>query len=198
MEKVKANPADTHNKGEQTKNTTCREFKTARQKVKVGVDRQNTGINVLRPFGRSYDTETKTTRIHQGVDISLEVGTPIYCPVNGKVMSIHTHKEGGVTLVVQCGSRRFGFCHLSSVTSELKKGSLVSEGQEIAQSGKTGYCDTPHLHLSVKTGGQWEEQGGLYMEEDEFGECRMVTRKARTVYVGGEYVDPTKYLKKIL
>lgn len=127
---------------------------------------------ISSPFGRRIDPINKIETIHQGVDISAPVGTPIFSPVAGRIAAIYKHSQGGLTVIIAsgCGGLRFGFCHLSS--ADLSTGANVCRGQMFARSGNSGRSTGAHLHYSVKCGGRW--QGDLY--------------------VGGLFVDSSKYL----
>jgi len=119
------------------------------------------------------DPINRLWREHTGVDIVMPVGTPVYSPVDGQIVGIYSHSSGGKTLVIKSdrGELRFGFCHLSDY--KVHRDQCVRPGDIIALSGNTGRTTGPHLHFSVKQGGEWVE--GLYY--------------------GGEYVDPVIYIE---
>ncbi len=129
------------------------------------------GVVTSRFGGRHHPLEG-VFKVHQGIDVSAVVGTPIYSPTDGTVAAVFTHISGGLTLVLRsdCGLIRYGMCHLNTVP--LEEGDEVRKGEIVAYSGNSGRSTGPHLHYSVKTGGKW------------YGEQ----------YVGGSYVDSEKYL----
>lgn len=127
---------------------------------------------VTSAFGPRRDPLNHLVAIHQGIDVSAPIGTPVYAPVDGVVAAVYDHAAGGRTLILSNaeGTLRFGFCHLSRI--EMLVGQAVRKGQLVARSGNTGRSTGPHLHFSVRAGGCW--------------------RDGR--YEGGAYVDPMPYL----
>lgn len=129
---------------------------------------------ISSPFGQRRDPILKTVRYHSGVDIAAPVGMVIYSPGRCVVVSVFTHYAGGKTLIMKSLDRedvRFGMCHLSAVLVD--RGQVVEYGQRVAKSGNTGRSTGPHLHFSVKCGGQWQGEQ----------------------YTGGQWVDPMPYLE---
>lgn len=129
---------------------------------------------ISSPFGQRRDPILKTVSYHSGVDIAAPVGTVIYSPGRCVVVSVFSHYAGGKTLIMKSLDRadvRFGMCHLSAVLVD--RGQVVEYCQRVAKSGNTGRSTGPHLHFSVKCGGQWQGEQ----------------------YTGGEWVDPAPYLE---
>ena len=128
---------------------------------------------ITSPFGMRIHPLTHAAKFHNGVDVGVAIGTSVLSPVDGVVRQVYTHATGGLTLILgdKAGGRRFGFCHLSKVF--FPAGTPVTRGSIIALSGNTGASTGPHVHFTVKEGGEW--QGGQY--------------------VGGTWADPEKYLE---
>lgn len=128
---------------------------------------------IISPFGVHHHPTTTSATIHQGVDIAAVVGTPVYSPTKGIVKAIYEHGPAGRTMIISNdqGNVRYGFCHLSNFC--LGVGALVSPGTMIAHSGNTGRTTGPHLHYSVKNGGQWHDEQ----------------------YIGGEFVDSAPFIE---
>lgn len=110
---------------------------------------------------------------HNGVDIAAAIGTEVYAPCDGVVKEVYQHSTGGLTLIVGNDEEgiRFGFCHLSRVY--WSAGSKFYRGGLLALTGNTGRTTGAHCHFTVKVGGRWEG----------------------TSYVGGNWVDPEKYIE---
>lgn len=127
---------------------------------------------ISSPFGMRYDPINNLRKQHQGVDIAAPVGTPIYAPAAGTIAVTYDHTQGGRTMIIRslCGMVRYGLCHLSAY--EKMEGDAIKAGELIARSGNTGRSTGPHLHFSVKRGGQWRGAN----------------------YTGGEYVNSAPYL----
>ena len=99
-------------------------------------------------FGYRIDPIDGVRRFHQGQDITIPVGTPIYAPADGKVMRAYylggygnhiniKHKYGYSTI----------FAHLSKIY--VKYGQKIQRGDLIGVTGNTGRSTAPHLHYEV-------------------------------------------------
>jgi len=107
-------------------------------------------------FGDRIHPITKKKSFHNGIDIAVPVGTPVLAPENGRITEVWDHLKGGVCLaMVSSSGTRYGFAHLSRRLRKINE--RVIEGEEIALSGTTGASTGPHLHFTVKKGGQWQD-----------------------------------------
>ena len=107
---------------------------------------------VTSNFGFRTNPFTGLTQMHEGLDISNRVGTPILAPADGIVSDIGNDNANGRILVVSHG---FGitsrFAHLSKTI--VKVGQKVNRGDKIAEVGMTGKTTGPHLHYEVRLSG---------------------------------------------
>lgn len=92
-------------------------------------------------------------RMHNGVDLLAEVGTPVVAARGGRVTSATASKGMGYYVIIQHPqgvSTVYG--HLSAIYA--RQNSWVRQGELIGAVGKTGnanYRDMlPHLHLEVR------------------------------------------------
>ncbi len=103
--------------------------------------------------------------VHTGIDIDAKTGAPVLAAGNGKVIWAGYglfSSEGnqsdpyGMAIAIR---HDFGYqgkdlftvyAHLSSI--DIKKGDLVTAGQQIGQVGETGNVTGPHLHFEVRLG----------------------------------------------
>lgn len=92
---------------------------------------------------------------HPGMDIAAAQGTPIQAATAGKVVQAGDNGDGYGNCVVIEGDDGtfFRYGHQSEV--RVAVGDHVDGGQEIGLVGSTGQSTGPHLHLEVRTGGQW-------------------------------------------
>jgi murein DD-endopeptidase MepM/ murein hydrolase activator NlpD len=91
--------------------------------------------------------------MHQGLDLAAPVGTPIYAPASGTVLTADWSGNGyGLMVTIDHG---FGlttrYAHLSETLIEA--GAKVERGQLIAKIGNTGRSTGPHLHFETSLGG---------------------------------------------
>ena len=88
-------------------------------------------------------------RMHAGIDIAADVGTPVYAAANG-VVEYSDWNSGGYGNLVDVrhpdGSLT-RYAHLSR--SLVREGQQVRQGEQIAEMGSTGYSTGPHLHFEV-------------------------------------------------
>jgi murein DD-endopeptidase MepM/ murein hydrolase activator NlpD len=93
-------------------------------------------------------------RMHKGIDIAADVGTPIVAAASGTVTYAAwnaggygylveiTHPDGSVTL----------YGHNNRIL--VQEGQQVDQGQQIAEMGSTGYSTGPHCHFEVHPAGK--------------------------------------------
>ncbi|MDR2368513.1 MAG: M23 family metallopeptidase [Deltaproteobacteria bacterium] len=98
------------------------------------------------PFGKGSD-------MHQGLDLAGPVGTPVFSPAAGVVLTADWSGNGyGLMITMDHG---FGlvtrYAHLSEVLVEA--GQTVKRGDKIAKVGNTGRSTGPHLHFETILGG---------------------------------------------
>jgi murein DD-endopeptidase MepM/ murein hydrolase activator NlpD len=102
-------------------------------------------------FGARIHPITKTMLIHEGIDISQPMGTPIYAAADGKVIvsKMQNDKKGYGNYIVIRHNDEFDtlYAHLSTRT--VKAGDLVKAGALIGYVGSTGDSTGPHLHFGV-------------------------------------------------
>ncbi|MBO6524261.1 MAG: M23 family metallopeptidase [Balneolaceae bacterium] len=105
---------------------------------------------LLSGFGLRYHPILQYSRPHNGVDFRAEIGSPVYATGDGVVKYAGRKGNLGKIVVIDHG---FGFetlyAHLSAFSSDIKSGTKVLRGQEIAKSGNTGLVEGPHLHYEV-------------------------------------------------
>ena len=93
-------------------------------------------------------------RMHKGIDVANNVGTPIVAARQGTVTFAGWH-DGGYGYLVEIshpdGSRSL-YGHNSRVL--VRQGDVVQQGQQISQMGSTGRSTGPHLHFEIHSPGQ--------------------------------------------
>lgn len=91
-------------------------------------------------------------RGHKGIDISADVGKPIFASRAGTVTEAGYDKAYGYYVMVDHGDGfKTRYAHCSSLC--VKSGDKVSQGQQIAKIGNTGRSTGPHLHFEIYKSG---------------------------------------------
>ncbi|MBR5821899.1 MAG: peptidoglycan DD-metalloendopeptidase family protein [Alistipes sp.] len=92
-------------------------------------------------------------RQHQGIDMALKVGDPIYATFDGKVrLSKAAGNYGNLVIIRHCNGLETYYAHLSE--RSVQSGDWVVAGQQIGLGGNTGRSTGPHLHYEVRYRGQ--------------------------------------------
>lgn len=92
-------------------------------------------------------------RAHQGLDISLKTGDPIYATFDGKVrFSKAAGNYGNLVIIRHNNGLETYYAHLSQ--RDVEVGDWVVAGQQIGLGGSTGRSTGPHLHFEVRYKGQ--------------------------------------------
>ena len=126
------------------------------EKVKEDVERISK-IPSIRPvkggflnssFGYRKDPIDNVMRFHQGQDITVKSGTPIYAPADGIVKRAYYAGGFGNHIKLDHGNGYSTlFAHLSKI--KVKHGQKVKRGDVIGHTGNTGRSTAPHLHYEI-------------------------------------------------
>jgi len=103
-------------------------------------------------FGYRRNPYDGSYRLHSGVDIAAEPGTPVRAPADGLVI-FSGYREGyGKVIVIDHGyGIRTLFGHNSAVF--VGQSARVKRGETISQVGNTGHSTGPHLHYEIRKNG---------------------------------------------
>lgn len=100
-------------------------------------------IKVYSKFG------VRRGRRHQGVDLPLTVGTPVYAAFDGQVrISQYTSGYGNLVILRHANGLETYYGHLSKL--EVEPGDWVRAGDIIGLGGSTGRSTGPHLHFETR------------------------------------------------
>lgn len=112
----------------------------------------NGGV-ISSPYGGRRDPVSTGYEYHQGVDIALEYGEPIYAAGAGTVIQAGVNGGYGVFASIDHGNGyKTQYGHMSTVA--VSAGQHVAKGEIIGFVGNTGYSTGPHLHFEVLSDGQ--------------------------------------------
>jgi len=121
-----------------------------------GVFRQPVYGTVTEYFGtrRSYNGGPVGACGHEGMDIGLPQGTPVYAPARGRVVFTGLTQVRGNLTVIDHGIGVFSaFFHQVEIL--VKVGQMVEPGMLIGKVGTTGLSTGPHLHWSMWADGEY-------------------------------------------
>ena len=99
-----------------------------------------------------YNPTTRDWRVHNGVDIAAEEGSPVLAAAEGEVYTVYEDETMGMTVVIRHDG---GFVtRYSSLAQEVmvKAGDSVSAGQQIGTVGTTALLESAvgsHVHFAV-------------------------------------------------
>lgn len=123
---------------------------------------------VTSPFGYRVHPISGVKHLHNGLDLSVPQGTPVYASAPGTVVKVNpVLPNRGARVDVQHGKGRGSlytyYGHLSRI--DVRVGQRVRRGQQLGLSGGqegtpgAGSSTGPHLHFvvkrRVKVGGEW-------------------------------------------
>ncbi|MGE5313407.1 MAG: M23 family metallopeptidase [Acidobacteriota bacterium] len=123
-------------------------------------------------FGYRKDPLLGVQRMHEGVDIQNNVGTPVYATGDGAVeFAGSTGSSYGVAVEINHG---FGYstwyAHLSRPV--VRAGQKVKRGTLIAYSGNSGRSTGPHLHYEVRLNGESRNPVEFFVDDVDYNKIR--------------------------
>jgi murein DD-endopeptidase MepM/ murein hydrolase activator NlpD len=100
------------------------------------------------PFGLRRFFNNQPRNPHSGLDIAVDIGTPVHAAAAGTVINTGDYFFNGKSVFIEHGQGFITmYCHLSQI--QVKEGQQITRGEQIALSGMTGRATGPHVHLSV-------------------------------------------------
>jgi len=107
--------------------------------------KENSFYRIASGYGMRMHPILKEKRMHNGIDFSAKIGTPIYATTSGKVIKAESEGGLGIHISIQHTSNyKSTYSHLSKTL--VKEGEEVKKGQIIGECGNTGLSVDPHLH----------------------------------------------------
>ena len=99
----------------------------------------------------SYNPTTRDWRVHNGIDIAAEAGTPVCAAADGTVYTVYEDDTMGTTVVIRHPGG-YVTVYSSLESAEIAAGDTVSLGQTIGKVGNTALLESgvgDHLHFAV-------------------------------------------------
>ena len=138
-------------------------------------------VKVYSPFGYRH------RRRHQGVDLPLKTGDPVYAAFSGKVrLSKYYSGFGNLVIIRHENGLETFYAHLSK--REVESGEWVEAGQEIGLGGSTGRSSGAHLHFETRYMGYAFDPEWLIDFETGTLRHRLFTLKRQYLDANSRYV----------
>jgi len=103
-------------------------------------------------FGIRADPFTGVRRFHAGIDIVVNLGTPVKAAADGVVADVGYNGNYGNYIILSHGDGyQTLYGHLTAYS--VRAGQHVSQGAVMGISGSTGYSTGPHLHFGLYRNG---------------------------------------------
>lgn len=88
-------------------------------------------------------------RVHQAIDISAPLGTPVVAAMAGRIEKLFHSNAGGTTAYIRSADERWltYYAHLSGYVAGLAEGQAIALGQQIGFVGDSGNAGAGNTHL---------------------------------------------------
>ncbi|MBL4659615.1 MAG: peptidoglycan DD-metalloendopeptidase family protein [Alcanivoracaceae bacterium] len=103
--------------------------------------------------GKILSTFSQSDTSRKGIDISSNLGAPVYASNNGTVVYSGDGLRGYGELIIIKHSNNLLSAYAHNANRLVKEGQVVKQGQKIANSGK-GTDGRPLLHFEIRKNGQ--------------------------------------------
>ncbi len=106
-------------------------------------------VKINSYFGLRVHPISRRKKMHNGLDLKVNIGDDIMTTAMGKVIFAGTQRGSGKMVIIE---HSFGFrtsySHLNKIN--VKLGQIVGKGKVIGEGGNTGLSTGPHLHYEVE------------------------------------------------
>jgi murein DD-endopeptidase MepM/ murein hydrolase activator NlpD len=127
------------------------------------------GVVEEHGFGMRMHPILHVMQMHEGIDIAVNIGTPVHATGKGVVDFVGSKGGYGNAVEIDHGfGYRTVYGHLSKTL--VQQGQKVSRGDIIAESGNTGLSTGPHLHYEVEHDGVKLDPMGFFFDDSGFFE----------------------------
>lgn len=142
-------------------------------------------IKVYSKFGY------RRRRRHQGVDLTLNTGTPVYAAFDGKVRMSRYYKGYGNLVIIrhENGLETF-YAHLSK--RYVDEGQWINAGTILGLGGSTGRSTGPHLHFETRYKGYAFDPEWLIDFESGTLRHRLFVLKKKYLSANSKYVPESE------
>lgn len=129
-------------------------------------------------FGMRTHPIYKIRKMHEGVDFSAPIHTPIYAAADGYVKWVKKDKKGyGNHLLIEHGNGfQTHYAHMHTIM--IKERQRMTRGQQIGTVGNSGDSTAPHLHYEVYHNGRRVNPVQYFVGELTAAEYEAVRKQA--------------------
>lgn len=121
---------------------------------KSGFTRPVKGGRIVGVFGSQRILNDVPKNIHNGLDIALPTGTPVYAMADGIVQLADENFYYNGTFVLMDHGQNLSSVYLHLSRLDVKTGDFVRKGEKIGEIGTTGRSTGPHLHWGILWNGR--------------------------------------------
>jgi len=111
-------------------------------------------IALTSPFGGRIHPISGVWKMHYGVDLANNTGTPIYASRSGTVSAASYNGSAGYYVSINHGDG-FSSIYMHMTHYIVYSGQYVEQGQVIGYMGSTGGSTGPHLHFGISYNGTY-------------------------------------------
>lgn len=127
------------------------------------------GSYSIQSYGYRLHPILKVKKMHNGIDILNDVGTPVKATGKGKVVFVGNKGGYGLAIEIDHGfGYRTVYGHLSKAS--VREGQNVKRGDVIGKSGNSGLSTGPHLHYEVIHNGENLNPAEFFFDEYKYFE----------------------------
>jgi len=129
---------------------------------------QGGGLGISSPFGWRIHPIFHTRKLHTGVDLAAQEGTPIYASGDGVVERAGwSSGYGRFVMIKHVNGFETAYGHMSRIADITKVGATVRQGQVIGYVGHTGFATGPHLHFEMRINGNFVDPLSVKLPRDK-------------------------------
>ncbi len=130
-------------------------------------------------FGMRLHPVLGIWRMHDGIDINIDAGTPVYAVGDGTVRFAGKTLSGYGTVIELNHGYGYStlYAHLSKIL--VAEGRKVKRGELIARTGRSGLVSGPHLHYEVRLNGRKQNPVDYFFDNVDAAHYRAQLASAR-------------------
>lgn len=126
------------------------------------------GGRIASRFGYRKHPVLGTYKLHTGVDLAADYGTPIYASGDGVVERAQWESGyGRFVMLKHANGYETGYGHMSRIAPGMAPGVRVRQGQIIGYVGSTGISTGNHLHFEIRINGRFVDPLSVKLPRDK-------------------------------